>query len=194
MSRAFFFYLLCMLLGCKAPNKYPVILIDTQMGSFEVELYTDKAPITVAAFIKHVEQHIYDNGSFYRVLSEENQPMGAAEATLIQGGIWKKVKNNAWQLSTIAHEPTSKTGLLHKNGTISMAREAPGTASTEFFICIDDQPGFDEGGMNNADGKGYAAFGKVIKGMDVVRKIYKQPETNQRFTPTIPIHQIRIKK
>jgi peptidyl-prolyl cis-trans isomerase A (cyclophilin A) len=71
-----------------------------------------------------------------------------------------------------------------------MARTAPGTATTEFFICVGDQPGFDFGGDNNPDGQGYAAFGKVVKGMDIVRNIYARPENNQSFDPPIPIYEI----
>jgi peptidyl-prolyl cis-trans isomerase A (cyclophilin A) len=79
---------------------------------------------------------------------------------------------------------------LHKDGTISLARLQPGTATTEFFICIGDQPGYDFGGENNPDGQGYAAFGRVVKGMDIIKKIYNQPENDQYFTPRVPIYNI----
>jgi peptidyl-prolyl cis-trans isomerase A (cyclophilin A) len=79
---------------------------------------------------------------------------------------------------------------LHKNGVISLARLAPGTANSEFFICVGDQPGFDYGGANNPDGQGYAAFGKVVKGMDIVRSIYNAPEYDQELDPFVPIYNI----
>jgi peptidyl-prolyl cis-trans isomerase A (cyclophilin A) len=82
------------------------------------------------------------------------------------------------------------TKLHHGDGTISLARLEPGTATTEFFICLDDQPGLDYGGENIADGQGYAAFGKVVKGMDIVRKIYRQNENDQYFDPPVAIYKI----
>jgi peptidyl-prolyl cis-trans isomerase A (cyclophilin A) len=93
-------------------------------------------------------------------------------------------------LTGIPHETTQQTKLLHQDGTISLARLQPGTATSEFFICIGNQPGFDYGGENNADKQGYAAFGKVVKGMDIVRKIYHQPESDQSFDPPVPIYNV----
>lgn len=90
----------------------------------------------------------------------------------------------------ILHEGTRETGILHTNGVISLARQEPGTANTEFFICIGDQSGFDYGGENNPDKQGYAAFGKVVKGMDIVRRIYDLPEEEQYFDPPVPIYNI----
>ena len=93
-------------------------------------------------------------------------------------------------LPGVPHETTQQTHILHTDGVISLARQAPGTATTEFFICVGDQPGFDYGGENNPDGQGYAAFGKVVKGMDVVRAIYGMPEEDQSFTPPVAIRNI----
>jgi len=90
----------------------------------------------------------------------------------------------------VPHETTQQTHLQHKNGTISLARSEPGTATTEFFICVGDQPGFDFGGDNNPDGQGYAAFGKVVRGMNIVRNIYARPENNQSFDPPVAIYDI----
>jgi peptidyl-prolyl cis-trans isomerase A (cyclophilin A) len=95
-------------------------------------------------------------------------------------------------VARVPHETTQQTGVLHKNGVISFARQEPGTAGSEFFICIGDQPGFDFNGENNPDKQGYAAFGRVVKGMDVVKKIYNQPEEEQSFQP--PVHIFNIKK
>jgi peptidyl-prolyl cis-trans isomerase A (cyclophilin A) len=117
--------------------------------------------------------------------------MDAPKAELIQGGIWKTNYKLSASLRGIPHETTQQTKILHKNGVISLARQAPGTANTEFFICVGDQPGFDYGGANNADGQGYAAFGKVVKGMDVVRSIYDAPENDGELDPLVYIYSIK---
>jgi peptidyl-prolyl cis-trans isomerase A (cyclophilin A) len=189
-----FYFLLLMLvatfLSCKQ-QKYsnPHIIIKSFYGDIEVELYPDKAPKSVAAFLSYIDSGFYKRSSFYRVLSLDNQPMGIGAAELIQGGLYA-TKNQRPKLPGIPHETTEQTGIKHLNGTISLARNEPGSATTEFFICIDDQPGFDFGGRNNSDGQGYAAFGRVVKGMDVVRKIYSRPEQNQSFNPPVRIDNI----
>jgi peptidyl-prolyl cis-trans isomerase A (cyclophilin A) len=181
----------CLLLACSSPKyKNPHIEIETRAGSIEVELYPDQAPQTVKAFLSYIDSGYYKNASFYRVLTDDNQPMDAPKAELIQGGIWKTNHQLAVSLKGIPHETTQQTKILHKNGVISLARLAPGTATTEFFICVGDQPGFDYGGDNNPDGQGYAAFGKIIKGMDVVRNIYDAPEYDQQLDPPVPIYKI----
>lgn len=180
---------ICTLLACSSPkSKYPHVEINTRFGDIEIELYPDKAPKSVAAFLSYVDKNYYKDGSFYRVLNTENQPSDAFKAELIQGGIWRKKDKPT--VPGIPHESTAQTHILHTDGTVSFARMEPGTAGTEFFICLGDQPGFDYGGENNPDGQGYAAFGKVVKGMDVVRKIYGQPEDNQYFRPSVPIYDI----
>lgn len=172
-----FIIIVCILLGCAdTTNKNPLIEIRTRYGNIEVELYPDKAPKSVAAFLSYVDSGMYKKAAFYRVLNLSNQPSGYAKAELIQGGIWRRNKARSDALPGIPHETTQQTGITHKDGVISFARLAPGTAKTEFFICIGDQPGFDYGGENNSDGQGYAAFGRVVKGMDVARKIYRAPE------------------
>jgi len=109
---------------------------------------------------------------------------------LIQGGIWKTKNKIARGLPGIPHETTQQTKILHTDGVLSLARTAPGTASTEFFICIGKQAGLDYGGENIADKQGYTTFGKVIKGMEVVRKIYRQNESDQYFDPPVAIFNI----
>ncbi|HEY0677856.1 MAG TPA: peptidylprolyl isomerase [Chitinophagaceae bacterium] len=170
-------------------SKYPRVEITTQYGEIEIELYNDKAPKSVTAFLANVDAGHYKDGSFYRVLNMDNQPSNAPKAELIQGGIWKK-RNKPANIPRIPHESTQQTGILHTNGVISYAREEPGTAGSEFFICVGDQPGFDYGGENNPDGQGYAAFGKVISGMNIVRRIYTQPENEQYFNPPVAIYNI----
>lgn len=179
------------LFSCSTPaRKNPHVEIKTKFGNIELELYPDKAPKSVAAFLSYVDSGYYKNAFFYRVLNDANQPSDYYKAWLIQGGIWRNNRKRSQALPGIPHESTQQTKILHKDGVISFARLEPGTAKTEFFICIGDQPGFDYGGENNPDGQGYAAFGKVIKGMDVVRKIYDQPEYDQAFDPPVYIFDI----
>lgn len=168
----------------------PHIEIQTKLGNIEVELYAAQAPKSVAAFLSYVDQKLYKDGSFYRVLNSSNQPSYAPKAELIQGGIYQKKNTQRDTIPGIPHETTEQTKILHKDGTLSLARLAPGTATTEFFICIGDQPGFDYGGGNNPDKQGYAAFGRVVKGMDIARQIFYSNENDQYFDPPIPIYNI----
>lgn len=174
--------------GCTGPTyKNPHIRIETKIGDIEVELLPDQAPKTVAAFLSYIDSGFYSKASFYRILNVDNQPSNASKAELIQGGCYGSHRP---ELPGIPHESTQQTKILHKDGTISLARLEPGTANTEFFICLGDQPGFDFGGENNPDGQGYAAFGRVFKGMDIVRRIYNLPEDNQQFEPPVTIYNI----
>lgn len=193
-SNAFFFLILLSLISC-AHTKYknPHIEIKTQFGNIEVELYPDKAPKSVAAFLSYIDSGLYKNSSFYRVLKEENQPSSSFKSELIQGGIWQSDTKRAGALRGIPHESTQQSGLSHTNGIVSLARTTPGTASSEFFICVGDQPAYDYGGSANPDKLGYAAFGKVVKGMDIVRIIHSQPENGESFDPPVRIISI-IKK
>jgi peptidyl-prolyl cis-trans isomerase A (cyclophilin A) len=174
----------------ESKSEHPHVTIKTKLGDIEVELYPKQAPKSVAAFLSYIDSGYYENSSFYRVLNDFNQPSYAPKSELIQGGIFKSRSYRSLNLPGIPHETTRQTGILHKDGTISLARLEPGTANTEFFICIGDQPGYDFGGENNPDGQGYAAFGRVLRGMDVVRKIYNMPETDQAFDPPVPIYEI----
>lgn len=191
MNTRIFLIVFCIIcFSCKKKYVNPHVEIQTKAGNIEVELYPDKAPKSVAAFLSYVDSGIYKNASFYRVLNRDNQPSDAYKAELIQGGIYKTNYKRSVAIPGIPHETTKQTGILHKDGVISFARLEPGTATTEFFICIGDQPGFDYGGLNNPDKQGYAAFGKVVKGMDVVRKIYNRPEDDQAFHPPVYIFDI----
>jgi len=179
--------------SCSSKNKNgnPHIGIVTKVGDIEIELYPKQAPQTVAAFLSYVDSGLYNSSSFYRVLNDDNQPMDASKTELIQGGIWQTNPDKLATLKGIPHESTARTGIKHLNGTISLAREAPGTANSEFFICVGNQPGYDSGGVNNPDHLGYAAFGRVVKGMDVVLQIYNMNENNQSFAPPVPIYEIK---
>ena len=142
------------------------VTMSTSEGDIGIDLYLDKAPITAGNFLKLVDDGSYDGGSFYRVVTYENDN-GSPKIEVIQGVLGPDGEG----FDTIDHESTEQTGILHTDGVISMARGEVGTASTEFFICIGDQPGLDHGEARNQDMQGFAAFGKVVSGMDVVRRI-----------------------
>ena len=166
-------------------NKNPQIIIKTNFGNIEAELFPDKAPKSVAAFLSYIDSGFYKNSSFYRVLLAET--MSDNNTGLIQGGIWESNSKKLGELPGIKHESTKQTGLSHTSGTLSLARLAAGTANSEFFICIGDQTEYDSSKVLSSDGLGYAAFGRVVSGMDIVRKIQNQPSKGQAFTKAIVI-------
>lgn len=150
------------------------IVIETDQGDITLELYPEAAPITVANFLKNVNSGYYDNGVFYRASRLDNNKTTKRKIlTLIQGG--KNVDQE--EAETFAHETTATTGISHRDGVISMARNEPGTANTEFFICIGDNSGLDYGSTRYEEGQrqGYATFGRVTSGMDVVLQIQQKP-------------------
>lgn len=183
----------CLSCAEKTNKGNPVVVIETKYGKIEIELYINKAPKTASAFLSYVDSGFYENTSFYRVLNVNNQPSNAPKTEILQGGLWRTKNEKARTIPGIPHESTGTTGIKHTDGIISVARLAPGTANAEFFICIDDQPGLDEGGENVEDKLGYAAFGKVIRGMSVVRKIHTQNDRNQYLDPPVSIYSIRRK-
>jgi peptidyl-prolyl cis-trans isomerase A (cyclophilin A) len=166
----------------------PRVLIQTEKGDIEVELNAAEAPITVANFLKYVDGKFYDGGQFHRTVKPDNQPDNKIKIEVIQAGINpEKAKQ---EFAAIKLERTRDTKLSHKNGTISMARDGPDTATSDFFICIGDQPELNFGGQRNPDGQGFAAFGRVVKGMDVVKKIQASPAEGQTLSPPIKIFKI----
>jgi peptidyl-prolyl cis-trans isomerase A (cyclophilin A) len=178
--------LLAPLLCAFAPgDKKPVrVLIQTDQGDIVVELDA-RAPRTTANFLKYVDAKFYDGGQFHRTVRADNQPKDKVKIGVIQAGVNpKKAKE---ERPPIKLERTSKTGLSHKDGVISMARDGPDTATADFFVCVGDQPALDFGGKRNPDGQGFAAFGRVVKGMDVVKKIQAAPAKEQALAPAIKI-------
>ena len=169
-----------------AAQVLPRVVIQTTVGSIEVEVDTVRAPITGANFLRYVDQGAYRNGRFHRTVRSDNQPDSDAKIEVIQAG----PKSGSKSFSPIQLERTKETGLSHQDGTISMARDGPNTATSDFFISIGDQPELDFGGKRNPDGQGFAAFGTVIRGMDVVRQIQTARAKGQRLTPAIEIQDI----
>lgn len=163
----------------------PRVLITTALGDIEVELEPTRASETVANFLKYVDGAFYNGGSFHRTVRADNQPTDTIRIAVVQGGM--NPERRADRFPPIALERTSVTGIRHVAGAISMARGAPDSASSDFFICLDDTPALDFGGMRNPDGQGFAAFGRVVRGLDVVRRIQTAPANAQQLTPAIPI-------
>ena len=192
LFRLFPFFILGSMLILAGGQDNPRAVIKTELGDITVEIYEREAPVTAANFLKYVDEGRYKDGCFYRVVTMNNQPDNDIKIEVIQGGLSAKTQGK--MLAPIEHETTDKTGILHKNGVISMARLKPGSASSEFFICVGDQPELDYGGKRNPDGQGFAAFGKVVTGMDVVKKIHRQPVNGQMLDPQIKILDIvRVK-
>ena len=164
-------------------------------GIIEAELYADKAPVTVANFLRYVDGKHFDGGRFHRAVTLGNQPKDKVKIEVIQASI--NTSRNKDQFPAIKLERTNETKVPHKNGTLSMARGGPDSAKASFSICIGDQPELDFNGKRNADGQGFAAFGQVTKGMDVAKKIQtsptKAPPANKQ-TLEPPIKIIKIER
>jgi peptidyl-prolyl cis-trans isomerase A (cyclophilin A) len=157
------------------------------MGNIKVDIYEDKAPITSANFLRYVDERLYDGTTFFRTVTMDNQPNSPVKIEVIQGGQVPKDK----EYNAIKLERTTLTGLKHVDGAISMGRFKPNSAKSSFYFCIGDQPELDYQGNRNPDRQGFAAFGLVVEGMDVVRKIQVEPYEEQRLTPPIEIVSIK---
>jgi peptidyl-prolyl cis-trans isomerase A (cyclophilin A) len=146
------------------------VRIDTALGHITLDLEAKKAPLTTANFLRYVDQKRYDKATFYRA----SRPPNATdyEYGVAQGGLQNDPK---LILPPVAHEPTTKTGLKHLNGAISMGRRAPGTATSDFFICVGDQAYLDADPTQKGDNLGFACFGYVVEGLETVKKILALP-------------------
>ena len=184
------FSVIFLLNSCSQHN--PTIIFETELGNITVELYLEKAPITVNNFLQYVKENRLEEATFYRTVTLDNQPDSDVKIEVIQGGLYEDDHPDV--LPPIDHETTEMTGILHKDGVISLARYGPGSATCEFFICVGDQPSLDFGGSRNGDGQGFAAFGKVIDGMDVVYKIHRSNADGQYLEPRIKIVGVEIVK
>jgi peptidyl-prolyl cis-trans isomerase A (cyclophilin A) len=190
----FFFLFVLVVLACGTREETtPVVLIKTELGDIKVTVDVANAPTTADNFMRYVDEKRFKDASFYRVVTLDNQPENDVKIEVIQGGIG--FVESDLRLPPIEHETTEKTGLLHKDGVISMARREPGTASSEFFICVGDQPELDFSGKRNPDNQGFAAFGRVIEGMDVVHAIHRQSVDGQMLVSPVRIVNVeRAKK
>lgn len=172
----FTFFALSVSLSYAAPRETVTtnIAFKTSKGDIIIELYNQIAPITVDNFLRHLDGGHYDGSSFYRTVTHQNDN-GSPKIEVIQGGLGDIDK----PFPAISHESTNITKLKHEDGTISMSRGEVNSATSDFFICIGSQQGLDFGGERNNDGQGFAAFGKVIEGMDIVRDINGMPSNKK---------------
>lgn len=147
------------------------VTLETALGCFTVQLQGDRAPLTAANFLAYVDSGRYDGSSFFRIVNPAVQGSeGPDGISVIVGGTRPLAASN---LPAIALETTVRTGLRHRRGTLSLGREdEPDSGEGEFFVCLDDHPQLDHGGSRHEDGLGFAAFGQVCAGMDVVEAIW----------------------
>jgi len=167
------------------------VVITTELGDIELELDANRAPATVANFLKYVDGGFYNGGVFHRTVRPDNQKGQKTPIAVVQAGINPERRDQAFP--PIPLERTKDTGVWHVEGAISMARGGPDTARSDFFICLDDLPALDFGGARNADGQGFAAFGRVVRGLDIVRKIQQSAAEGERLTPAIKIVKVARK-
>lgn len=187
--------LLAILFTAPGPSAKPVhVVMTTELGELELAVDVVHAPLTARNFLRYVEAGHYDGGRFHRTvtLKPDNQPNNKVKIEVIQGGVAPAQESKGWP--AIGLERTTKTGLKHLDGTISMARAEPDSATSDFFVCIGPQPELDFGGKRNPDGQGFAAFGQVVKGLDVVRRIQAAPADGQTLTPAVRILKASVVK
>lgn len=172
MKPVWFSPLLGVLLGAHANAASSArVEIDTSLGPIVVEVDLKNAPISAGEFLRYVDAGLYDGGEFYRVVRADNDH-SPVPIDVIQGGLTDAKR----ALPPVQHESTAQTGIRHTDGTISLARRELGSArGAKFFICVGPQPQLDFGGARNPDGQGFAAFGHVVRGMNIVRKIHALP-------------------
>jgi peptidyl-prolyl cis-trans isomerase A (cyclophilin A) len=175
---------------CVSAGHDPVVRLETGQGNIDVQLARDAAPLSVCNFLHYVQAHLFDGGTFFRTVREDNQRTKPVKIGVIQAEM--REDNLPEAFAPIPLERTSQTGILHVDGAISMARDGPDTATSSFSICIDAQPELNFGGKRNPDGQGFAAFGRVIRGMDVARKIQAAPASGEQLTPAVQIRKAYV--
>lgn len=172
-----------------AVAEQPTVQIATTLGNIVVAVDITHAPVSAANFLRYVAHRSYDGGMFHRTVTLNNQPDNAVKIEVIQAGIDPALQHG--EFPPIPLERTTVTGIKHLAGVISMARDGPDTATSDFFICVTDQPSLDFGGARNPDGQGFGAFGHVVSGMEVVRAIQQSKSQGQTLTPPVRILAIR---
>ncbi len=175
--------------GVLAQPPAPVLVVlETSLGAITIEVNVAKAPITSANFLRYVDAGLYDSGRFHRTVRPATETRKDLPIEVVQATRARRTPATP-DFAPIALERTSVTGLTHVDGAVSMARAGIDSAVADFFICIGAQPLLDFGGARNADGQGFAVFGRVVSGMDVVRKIQAAPVRpgSQSLDPPIAI-------
>lgn len=155
-----------------------LVSLDTSLGAIVIALKVKQAPLTTANFLQYVDGKLYDGASFWR----SAKAPGSVDYGLIEGGLASDPKK---VLKPVAHEPTTQTGLRHVDGTVSLARREPGTGDSDFFICVGEAPYLDANPSAEGDNAGFAAFGQVIKGMEIVHKILNLPTPGEATNPVM---------
>ena len=173
----------------QAAGDIVVVRIETAKGDITAEIYVDAAPVTAENFLAYLADGLFDRGRFYRSVRMDNQPNDSVRIEVIQAGVDRSMR--ARLRAAIPLERTRDTGLSHVDGALSMARGGPDSARASFFICINDQPSLDFGGHRNPDGQGFAVFGQVVDGMDVVRDIQTGTVDGQQLVESVVIERVR---
>jgi peptidyl-prolyl cis-trans isomerase A (cyclophilin A) len=183
--------LAAVLLQAPPAGPLPRVVIETEAGAITLEVDTVRAPVTAGNFLKYVDAGLYDGGRFHRTVTvtPDNQPQNAVKIAVIQAGASAARRGEFFP--AIPLEATSTTKLTHADGVVSMARADPDSARDQFFICVGDQPELDAGGKRNPDGRGFAAFARVVDGMAVVRRIHAAPADGQALNPPVRIVRAR---
>jgi peptidyl-prolyl cis-trans isomerase A (cyclophilin A) len=189
MSRLLFAILMLAALTVQDAAKPVRVLIETEAGEIEAEIDTVRAPITAANFLKYMDAGHFDGGRFFRTVRPDNQVEKPVKIAVIQAAANRERRDSFFP--AIRLERTNLTGISHKDGTLSMARAEPDSARDSFSICVGDQPSLDFGGARNPDGQGFAAFGQVVRGKDVVRTIQMSTAKGETLTPPVMIVRIR---
>jgi peptidyl-prolyl cis-trans isomerase A (cyclophilin A) len=175
--------------GAQDAPKLVRVVIETSAGEIEAEIDAVRAPITAANFLKYVDAGLFDRGRFFRTVRPDNQVEKPVKIAVIQAEGNRDRRREFFP--AIPLERTNVTGVTHKDGTLSMARSTPDTARDSFSICVGDQPALDFSGARQPDGQGFAAFGHVVRGMDVVRTIQMGSATGETLTPAVTIIRVR---
>lgn len=167
-----------------------LIEFETPYGAFTMSLFSDKAPLTCAYFLAHAAQGFFDGASFFRIVGTDNASLrSATPIEVVQGGLQE---SDTQKISPIAHESTRQTGLTHKKWTVSTARFDPGETYGSFFICMRDEFSLDFGGARHPDGLGFAAFGEISAGFDVVNKVFSAREAGEILESPVPIIHCKV--
>lgn len=172
-----------------AAPKPVAVRLETALGDIDLEIDLAHAPLSAANFLRYVDAGRYDGGRFHRTVRPDTETRKDVPIEVVQAGVAPGQEDR--DFPPIALERTRETGLSHVDGAISMARGGPDTATSDFFLCLGDQPSLDFGGRRNPDGQGFAAFGRVVAGMDVVRRIQQSPAQAQSLTPPVAIRSAR---
>ena len=166
---------------------HPRVTFRTEYGSITISLDATHAPITTCNFLRYVQQGRFSRGSFFRTVVSDSD-VGSGTINVIEAAT--RQGSNDPGLGPIPLERTRDTGLSHLAGTISMAREGPNTATSSFFIVVEDSPSLDFGGTNNPDGQGFAAFGQVVAGMETVHGIHRADATAEALDDPVLFSQV----